>query len=981
MHRLITIWMVAFVALCIPECLQAQEPVPRVVTSSDLLGEGIHEHIFDIEIDSNGYALLCGSLIARFNGRSIIHLKETKTGRDAYTKIFRGRNGRLWVGSHRGLLYYVSRDSLLKFPLPDTFQHIHYPEFEALYEDEAGAIHLAIRNMGYVIIKTDGSVDWVSNRLPVRRGVVVTRMEDGTPFFFFRSSKDTVSHESIYFWDQKGVLKHMGDIPERAMGFESSLVEGPGGTLLFSNGQKSIARIENDSLISIHQFAHDVIKLFYDSHDDLWIGTVKKGLFKAHGGNLDSLSNFLPDDAAAVVAEDHTGGLWLKSGQFRFGYLRFLATEHFSEQNGFSELRNPSKLASDGQRVFCLSGDSGLQVIDGNRVSSIQTPTSESEITRSRGEWPWDIYFNTVTNELWLGYKGMVSVQRSNRWNNIPLPLAEFKNHRVTDMTHLPNGDLLACTQSKVFTVRDEHMQVLSEHKPGRTLRCIATDERGSTWVAGMDGIWQLRNEAFVRPEGFPKNLASESICAIAYTHDFLWILFEDFDLYRWDGTELHPCLDAQGQIVKGLDMQVGPDGDLWVRARGVRRLGWNEGLVVSERYVLDDGPSAIFVNGGMAVTDDAIYVCSSRGVFRTKLNSLKKRKLQWVTVLTDIRVNDVLVPQQSHYALEHDQNNLNFAFDGINYFGSKVSYRYQLEGQDTGWIVSDYDRVQYTNLPPGEYAFKVQSSLGLIGWNEPITARFTIATPYWNTWWFRGFLFLAAALIIWSGAALYYRYQQRQAFLQLQQLKSEQKALRAQLNPHFIFNVIASVQNLLLHAQPEKVADYLGHFAQLIRNVLDSSFQSLVPLSSELKQIEHYLKLEQVRLNHSFDYTIDSSNADGDTLIPPALLQPYIENAIWHGIQPKERDGFISLKVIAEKGLLRFIIEDNGIGRQASARGKHPTHPTSASYGMRLSANRIELLNKEKGNHAEVSIHDITAEDGQICGTRVQLALRLGAS
>ena len=203
-------------------------------------------------------------------------------------------------------------------------------------------------------------------------------------------------------------------------------------------------------------------------------------------------------------------------------------------------------------------------------------------------------------------------------------------------------------------------------------------------------------------------------------------------------------------------------------------------------------------------------------------------------------------------------------------------------------------------------------------------------------------------------------------------------KALTAQMNPHFIFNAINSIQNFIIQNHSTLAYDYLIKFSKLIRLVLNYSQDNEITLRQDLESLALYIELEQLRFKDSFEYrlTIDPDIETDSLLIPALLLQPYIENAIWHGLMPlKAHKGMIKLDIVIQTNLLKITITDNGVGRKASDQiQKKIIHTTHKSVGMELTGKRIELFGQE--SEFSIQIIDNYNEQNEPYGTTVEIIL-----
>ncbi len=215
----------------------------------------------------------------------------------------------------------------------------------------------------------------------------------------------------------------------------------------------------------------------------------------------------------------------------------------------------------------------------------------------------------------------------------------------------------------------------------------------------------------------------------------------------------------------------------------------------------------------------------------------------------------------------------------------------------------------------------------------------------------------------------------QKEAEFKTEVAETEMKALRAQMNPHFLFNSLNSIGNFISKNKTEIATDYLTKFAKLMRLVLENSEKKEICLADDLKALELYMQLESLRLNQKFHYEI-KTDPDIDmenTYVPPLLLQPFVENSIWHGIAHKDRTGKILIHILQREGMIKCVVEDNGIGRkQAEERNSRQVTTEKKSLGMKITMARINILNKVKNKSAGIQLIDL------VQGTRVELSLPL---
>jgi LytS/YehU family sensor histidine kinase len=216
------------------------------------------------------------------------------------------------------------------------------------------------------------------------------------------------------------------------------------------------------------------------------------------------------------------------------------------------------------------------------------------------------------------------------------------------------------------------------------------------------------------------------------------------------------------------------------------------------------------------------------------------------------------------------------------------------------------------------------------------------------------------------------------QAILKQNAAELEMQALRAQMNPHFIFNCLSSINHFILKNETEAASDYLTKFSRLVRMVLNNSKKTFITIEDETDMLKLYLELERLRFRNSFDYSISFTNPiDIDNIfVPPLLLQPFVENAIWHGLMHKEGQGRLEIELSIDDRTLICVITDNGIGRKNAAKFKSKSSEKQKSLGLHITRDRLALLNKNIDQPSSFNFEDITDGEGNAAGTRVILKI-----
>jgi hypothetical protein len=339
------------------------------------------------------------------------------------------------------------------------------------------------------------------------------------------------------------------------------------------------------------------------------------------------------------------------------------------------------------------------------------------------------------------------------------------------------------------------------------------------------------------------------------------------------------------------------------------------------------------------------------------------------------IRENEILKNEISCFSYE--ENNFVVSVAAPIYDEApSVTFAHRLVNHVDEWQFSSANEkvFRYEKLPPGRYTFEVKAKSPNLTWSSIESRSFIIRPPFWKTTWFRivGLLALVAIAYLMYQLKLKYDLKKERVKTQLAELESQ--ALRAQMNPHFIFNSLNSIKSLILLDRKDEGITYLTKFSRMVREILTLSKEKAIPLQKELELLGIYLDMESLRFHRKFQYQINVHPTVNtyQLMVPPLLIQPFAENSIWHGLLHKEGDAHLDISLSQDSGFLHIVIEDDGIGRTASAQIKsNKSMYRKSSEGLKLSRNRIDLISE----YARVEIEDLV-NAGAASGTRVTIKL-----
>ncbi|MFZ4547463.1 MAG: histidine kinase [Bacteroidales bacterium] len=382
-------------------------------------------------------------------------------------------------------------------------------------------------------------------------------------------------------------------------------------------------------------------------------------------------------------------------------------------------------------------------------------------------------------------------------------------------------------------------------------------------------------------------------------------------------------------------------------------------------------------------------WIGASNGIVKLDVNSMPTNNSAVRVYLSHVYTNNVKfdwypIPNnefgKGEVDLVHNNNNIRFEYTGICFSApGKIKFSYKLEGFDDYWSVPSPDRdVTYTNLPPGNYVFKVKACKVAGVWSEEIAEfKVVVHAAFWQMWYFYVLVLVFFAGLITVGVFLFLSRRTRilnqrnevdRRFAELQF-----KTLRNQLEPHFVFNALNAIGSSIYQNDKEKSYDFLQRFAILIRATLLHADKTYRTLKEEIDFVKNYLDLEQFRFENKFQYEIKIEEGILlETLVPKMIIQTFAENAVKHGLVQKNGKGILSIAISSNEGFMLISIEDNGIGRTEALKRE----TSSTGMGLAIIKEYIALFNRFNENKIFLLISDKRDGYGKISGTLVTIKL-----
>lgn len=770
-----------------------------------------------------------------------------------------------------------------------------------------------------------------------------------------------------------------------------------------------------------------ITSLMLDGRGSLWIGTAQNGVIvfdtetyeyiRIRNQYDDPLS--LSNNQIYSLYEDDAGIIWIGS----FTGINKYDPNSSKFRHHKKNPANPKSLLSDVIFAFMEDEDGVIWVGSENGINLFKPETASFELPKDEIGKPTRLV-NGVVRAFYQDKEGMIWIGTSSglvrydpvtgnhkRYRSTRDISGSLANNFIRTITEDSKGNIWIGTDRglSIFNKKSEaftnyfHSENNPWSLPDNLIFQIHIDRRGRVWVATASGLcwFNPANQRFISfIDDMTTRLSANQrrFSSITETSDgTLWLGTFGGGILRFDPMSHRYSFYTENQglpnnvVYKMIDDL---NGNLWVPTnRGLARFNIaNESFVT---YTVKDGMQSNEFNLGASLRtrNGRILFGGMNGFNSFFPDEIRKNIKPPRIAISGFYIFERLIRRElfdgDTIHLKFSENFFAFNFTALDFANpAKNQYRYFLRNFDKGWINADaYDRLAiYTNVPPGKYTFRVKGSNNDGIWNdEGISITLIIAPPWYATWIFRGTILGSASLIIYIMVLSRIRrinrkHQIEKQFLEMekQYFDLEQKALRLQMNPHFIFNTLNSIQSYMINNDPDKAIEYLAKFARLMRQVLTNSRESYIPVKEELLALKYYLEIEQLRFDDKFNYNIvvDKRIDEEFTGIPPMIIQPYVENAIIHGLMYKKEGGTVTITLEQRPDCIFCVIEDDGVGRVRALKLASESGLERKSTGMLITQQRLDILNQGDAGELMVNVVDKYSQDGAAAGTRLEIKM-----
>ncbi|MCI5083247.1 MAG: histidine kinase [Saprospiraceae bacterium] len=748
---------------------------------------------------------------------------------------------------------------------------------------------------------------------------------------------------------------------------------------------------KNLSEFGLFPKSHTGVSVF-DQH--FWVSTDDGGLRFDFNGQLQekvqikSLSNkyfllrFFSDRSGNIWIGSRNGGLFLIPQAHKRVTNRSLVQE---KQQHFERILSTSK-----GTIIGITANSGVYDIQQDTMLELLKPNKERRF-RSAINTPKGVWISTSTQAYLMQEKnGQFHFETLNDFFeassvNVSTRVEDFFSVRNFNVYHNESGLTYHPEEQTVYSIvsssyifkytlelHSNQLYFDGFYQTGKEL--AYHPERKLVYLGGIDGVYQLDGHN-AKPL-LPDDVNLTNVSALLGTPDKLWIGTEGKGLFCYDFAKQQ--LDTIGpfKYIRNIRLD-GNQGVMVASNKGVIVIPFNTPKDFIQ-YTIRDGLPTNEIEDVFAQGDSMIYIASAKGLHQLDRLFVARDELSPDLLrIHTVTVQEETIPLDQLGHLQYFQNDITIDYSLRAYSShGNITYATMLEPLEQEWQLSKNRSRSFLALPSGKYTFHLKAT-DAYG-NEVMYPRIpiVIGKAFWQKLWFSVFCVL---LFVGSIVGVVVRRFQKENKRLRDKRKLEKRianleldALKAQMNPHFIFNALGAIQYFIQTQEVDAADDYLTMFARLMREYLDSAREKMIPLEQEISLLGKYTQLEKMRFEELFDVEMEVSKdlATANYFIPSMLLQPFVENAINHGLSER-RDGKGVVRILFEEQASSLVctIEDNGIGREKAKQKKRKNH---RSQGMKIVKEKIDTLRTSKIADIFIKTEDAFPGENDFPGTRV---------
>jgi ligand-binding sensor domain-containing protein/two-component sensor histidine kinase len=978
--------------------LLAQSPAFRHYTTDDGLPSS---EVYYIIQDKKGYIWFATDMgVSRFDGYNFENF-DIQKGLPSNTifEIFEDYKGRIWFSSFSGELSYYYNDTIVQYPYNDKLvaQFTESPLFikGAFFVDTSGKITMGLQNQGVFEAFPDGKIinKYSKNTFDVIHLIVDNKNEKSYVLTYFRNKSNKIKIFDKTFLgilkDDK-LLKLDNDIFVHDRGARSGLVQKDYGHYIYSLGHY-IYEFKDSTLIFKREMTERVFSLGIDKQKNLCVGLKNRGVYNYKNGDISKphYAHYLKNHTISYAFLDNEGGYWMATIDDGVYYMSSSFYKTYNKTSGLANNNTECVVIDKDNDIWIGTNDNYVNLISNDSIIKILVSPDPNIVIKAIcidddnlwiGTNTYLYYIPNIYNQKKLFSKtGHFNIKENYSF----FSTKEFKKSK--------NKGIWIGTSRTLYKLIDKNIIFNGYESHNYTIRTEAIHElpNGDVLLGTLQGLYKFVHKDVKKVKGdfiyygekndlFKNRILDIVFCD--YNNKF-WFATKGAGILVYSEDTVFQITKAHGLTSNSVTSIYSKDNVIWAGTN----LGLNK-ITLINNNPLKYNIKTITIQNGLAsnevrdiqVTDSMVYVATKSGLTVFENSEYTEQNILPPVYITNVSIKgkDTLV--KDSYNLPHNKNSITIDYFGITYkHKGKLLYKHKLTGIDEDWVTSNKTQAQYPILPPGNYFFQVYVKNYDGFWSEnPAAISFVINSPFWLKWWFIGSVIIIISLIIWIIIRWRIKELRKQDKLQHEILSYRQQALSKQMNPHFIFNSLNSIQRFILSNDKLSSSKYLTKFANLMRIILSMSQKESISINDEINALELYLELESLRFEGKFDFhfIIDPNININDFYIPSFFVQPLVENAIWHGLMNKKGKGNLLINFCIEDGVIACIVEDDGVGRKKAQKIKSQETKSHKSLSTSITKTRLELLNYFYDKKIDIIYYDLNDDNGNATGTKVKI-------
>jgi len=926
--------------------LLAQEPVYYQLTEKDGLPD---IEFYDIIEDKEGFIWLAANKgLFRYDGKefkSYTHPK--KKGLSLFNLSFDHKN-RLWCNNISGQFFYIENDSLHHFIDINSKKRGQLLNY---FIDE-NKLYVSGFDVAETISIHSKKHETIKENIPGEKFFL--KINDSV---FYQSHHDIYSKENDFkspvYTINTTTSKGYGKLEVKAKNLgknNASLLQ-----IIDHHAKKNIYFLKNrgriKQLTKNELDLNTIIINSYTEDDYLWLAT-ESGLYyyQYKDGKFILLNHFFKDEYFSKIIKDQQNNYWLTSLKNGIYILPNINLKHFQD----TDRKNITTLEKLNHKELIIGTNKG-ELIKKNITNSQQeflTSLSNKEVK---------VIASNKENLLFVSHqdKGyVINYKTINKLNDWKLNFTTAKEMSFINEDEVVYG---AFNCARVINLKNKTYQTIG-HRRSYTTHYNSIDN--TIYVGYVDGLEYYKKDLkpnVIKFKGkpiFPLDITNTK-------NNTVWIsTFSDGIIGVKDGKVIYNFTQDSGLLSNQTKLVKGDGNNLWI----VSDKGLQYYNTISKEFksITPKDGLASFTISEIAVFKNELILGTNKGLFTLQKEKAFKDANLSDFYFTRISVEDKEVSIKNDYRLSSSVNKIEFEFHTNGFLAQEdISYQYRLLGSSKEWstVPKNANQVIFSSLSAGKYTFQIKKTSLTSKHETPIKSiSIYIKQAFYLQWWFVTlFITLITCIVLLVVKNREKRIKQKQTELlekerlQKQMVSSKLKSLQSQLNPHFVFNSMNSIQNLILTNDKEGAYTYLSKFASLMRDNLQMSEESFVYFEDEINHLKKYLELEKLRFIETFQYNIIINKKVSNHKIPSTIIQPFVENAIKHGLLHKKTgDKKIEIIFSQSKNILVCEIIDNGIGIEKSK--KINSKNNTKSFSTKAIKEKLDLL--KKYYHTDIGFH-----------------------